>query len=46
MFGFLESNICSSKCVPLSVGKNTIMDMLPNLCQLTGSPRQTNHCVR
>jgi len=28
------------------VGKNTIMDMLPNLCQLTGSPRQTNHCVR
>ena len=30
----------------ISVGKNTVADMLPNLCKVTGSPRQTNHCVR
>lgn len=30
----------------LSVGKNEIAKMLPHLCQATGSPHQTNHCIR
>jgi hypothetical protein len=31
---------------PFSVGKTKIAKMLPELCLATGSPVQTNHCIR